>query len=972
MKTNESFELIQSREIPELNTQGHLYRHRHTGAELLSLVNDDENKVFGVTLRTPPADSTGIAHILEHAVLCGSEKYPVKEPFVELLKGSLKTFLNAFTYPDRTCYPVASTNLQDFYNLIDVYLDAVFNPRLTPEVLQQEGWHYELERAEDPLIYKGVVFNEMKGAYSAPERTLAEYAQHSLFPDNTYGVESGGHPKHIPDLTFEQFERFHTTLYHPSNARFFFYGDDDPDQRFGLVEGYLDGYQRLEVDSAIATQAQLDGPRSTEATYAASDGDGEGGKSMVAVNWLLHGELDTQTGLALQILDYILVGTPASPLRKALIESGLGEDLAGVGMETELKQFFFSTGLRGVEAANEAAVEELVLSTLRNLADEGIDPQTVEAAINTSEFRLRENNTGSYPRGLVLMLRSLTSWLYDRDPFEPLAFEAPLQAVKVMAQTEGYFSWLIRVHLVDNPHRTTVLLRPDVNQAAREEEEERQRLDSARELMSSADIDEVIAQTAKLKRLQEAPDAAEDLAKLPRLKLQDLDKNIRTVPLDIAEQEGAPVLYHDLFTNGIAYVDVSFDLRTVPQELLPYLSLFGRALTEIGTSKEDFVQLSQRIGSRTGGVWASLFTSSRRGDNQAVTRLFLRGKAMRSQVDDMLAIMGDVLNDVNLDNRERFLQMVLEEKAGEEAGLVPGGHGVVGMRLRSQFDEAGWLTEQIEGVSYLFFLRQLVDEIERDWEAVLAKLERLRELLVNGSTVLCNATMAAEDRAFFEGKLSGLLSCLPRAPVHLAQWQPQLREVEEGLVIPAQVNYVAKGVNLYDLGYELHGSVGVITRFLRNTWLWDRVRVQGGAYGAFCAFDHFSGVMVFASYRDPNVLATVENYDACAKFLRDLDLSDDELTKAIIGTIGELDAYQLPDAKGYTSMVRYLTGVTDEFRQEMRDAVLGTTAGDFKAFADVLERSNASGRVVAMGSRDALEGANDSHGGDWLEMVPVL
>lgn len=968
---DEAFELVQGRQIPELNIEGFLYRHRRTGAQLLSLVNDDENKVFGVTLRTPPTDSTGIAHILEHSVLCGSEKYPVKEPFVELLKGSLKTFLNAFTYPDRTCYPVASTNLQDFYNLIDVYLDAVFNPRLSPQVLQQEGWHYELDRPEDPLVYKGVVFNEMKGAYSAPERTLTEYAQHSLFPDNTYGVESGGHPKHIPDLTFEQFEHFHTTLYHPSNARIFFYGDDDPAKRFDLVEEYLERYEFEAVDSAIATQPRLDKPTTVEATYAASDGEGAS-KSMVAVNWLLHGDIDTETSLALQILDYILIGTPASPLRKALIESGLGEDLAGVGMETELKQLFFSTGLRGVEAGNEAAVEELVLRTMQELGESGIEPRTIEAAINTSEFRLRENNTGSYPRGLVLMLRSLTNWLYDRDPFEPLVFEAPLQEVKRRVQTEGYFSQLIRTHMVDNTHRTTVLLRPDVEQAAREEKEERQRLDSARSQMSSTDLDDVIAQTQELKRLQEAPDSAEDLAKLPRLELADLDKQIRTVPIDIAEQEGATVLYHDLFTNGIAYVDVSFDLRTVPQRLLPYLSLFGRTLTEIGTSKENFVQLSQRIGSRTGGIWANLFLASQRDDSSAVTRLFLRGKAMRSQVDDMLAIMGDVLLDVHLDNRERFLQMALEEKAGEEAGLVPGGHAVVSTRLRSQFDEAGWLSEHIEGVSYLFFLRRLVDEIERDWDAVRSALEEVRACLINSRTALCNVTMAAADRASFEGKLSNLLSRLPNAPVERAEWNPQLRQVEEGLVIPAQVNYVAKAVNLYDLGYKLHGSVGVITRFLRNSWLWDRVRVQGGAYGAFCAFDHFSGVMAFASYRDPNVVATVDNYDACAQFLRDMELSDDELTKAIIGTIGELDAYQLPDAKGYTSMVRYLTGVTDDFRQQMRDAVLATTARNFMDFADVLDEARAHGRVVAMGSQDALTAANDSRGGDWLDMVRVM
>ena len=517
-----------------------------------------------------------------------------------------------------------------------------------------------------------------------------------------------------------------------------------------------------------------------------------------------------------------------------------------------------------------------------------------------------------------------------------------------------------------------MLLRPDVEQASREQGEERERLESVRNQMSASDVDDVIAQTLELKRRQEAPDSPQDLAKLPRLKLEDLETQIRTVPIDVVEQEGARVLYHDLFTNGIAYVDVSFDFRTVPQDLLPYLSLFGRALTEIGTSSENFVQLSQRIGSHTGGVWASLFVSSQKNDSRAVTRLFVRGKAMRSQVDDMLAIMGDVLLDVNLNNRDRFKQMALEEKAGEEASLVPGGHAVVSTRLRSQFDETGWLSEHIEGINYLFFLRRLVDEIDNDWSGVLAKLEHLRTCVINSNTALCNVTMADTDRGAFAGKLSSLLSRLPRGPVEFAEWRPQLRAVEEGLVIPAQVNYVAKAANLYDLGYQLHGSVGVVTRFLRNTWLWDRVRVQGGAYGAFCAFDHFSGVMAFASYRDPNVAGTVDIYDDSAQFLKDLDLSDDELTKAIIGTIGELDAYQLPDAKGYTSMVRYLTGITDEFRQQMRDAVLSTTAQDFVDFAGILDAARAPGRVVAMGSQDALEAANDSRGGDWLDLVRVL
>ena len=980
---NGDFTLVSERNIPELGTRGYLYRHR-TGARLLSLVNDDENKVFGISFRTTPSDSTGVAHILEHAVLCGSDKFPVKEPFVELLKGSLKTFLNAFTYPDKTCYPVASQNVQDFYNLIDVYLDAVFHPRLSPQVLEQEGWHYELEEADQPLTYKGVVYNEMKGANSSPEQVLAEEVQQSLFPDNTYGVNSGGHPRHIPDLTWEQFEAFHRTLYHPSNAWIYMCGDDDPERRFDLLEEYLAGFEPLEADTAVRPQPRFQTPRRVEQTYAVSDESTSreesqaGSRSMVAVNWLLREDIDNETGLGLQILDYVLMGTPASPLRRALIDSGLGEDVAGCGMEAELRQMYFSAGLKGVEPGREPEVEALVLATLEELGAGGIDADTVAAALNTTEFRLRENNTGAYPRGLVLMLRALSRWLHEEDPFEALAFEAPLQAVKEKtralgeaADGNGYFEELIREHLLGNDHRTTVFLKPDKGQAQREGAEEKQRLDEARKAMSDEDVDQVMGRVRALKERQEKPDSAEDLSTLPRLQLGDLDRGIRQLPIEKTAIAGAPILYHDLFTNGIMYVDLSFDLRPVPQDLLPYLPLFGRALLEIGTEKQDFVRLSQRIGARTGGIWTHSFVSAQLGDPSAVGRFFIRGKAMVDQIGDMLDIMQEILLTVKLDNPERLLQMALEEKAAEESQIVPGGSAVVALRLRSRMDEAAWVSEQMEGITYLFFLRQLVEQIETDWSGVLAKLEQLRQILVNGNTLLCNATFPVADRAALEPRLQELIESLPMEPVNGSDWSRAGHPVDEGLVIPAQVNYVGQAGNLYDVGYELHGSAGVVTRFLRNTWLWDRVRVQGGAYGAFCSFDHFTGVFTYVSYRDPNILETLTAYEASGQFLRDLDLSDEELTKAIIGTIGDLDGYLLPDAKGHVSMVRELTGVTDEFRQEMRDAVLATTAKDFRDFAAALDAMKGRTQVVTLGPREALEAANTERP-SWLTLIPVL
>ena len=966
------FELVREETIPELDTRGILYKHR-TGAELLSLVNEDENKVFGINLRTPPTDSTGVAHILEHAVLCGSRKYPVKEPFVELLKGSLNTFLNAFTYPDRTCYPVASQNLRDFYNLVDVYLDAVFHPRLTPQVLQQEGWHYELEDAGDPLAYKGVVFNEMKGAYSDPEHLLLEYAQHSIFPDNTYGVESGGHPSCIPDLTYEQFEGFHRKFYHPANARVYFYGNDDPEHRLLLLEEYFKEFEPRRVDSAIAPQRPFAAPRRLVHPYAVSQEGDSDNQSMVAVNWLLEDGLDAETTMALHILDHILIGTPASPLHKALIDSGLGEEVVGAGLESELRQVYFSVGLRGVRRQRADEVEELILNTLGKLARKGIDGDLVAAAMNTAEFRLRENNTGSFPRGLALMLRSLSTWIYDRDPFAHLGFERPLNSIASRLRDGGLgFPDLIREYFLDNPHRSTLVLEPDAHLGGREEADERTRLERARSAMDPKDLEAVAAASSELRRLQETPDSPQALATLPRLQLSDLERNISTLPLEVVEQQGVRTLYHDIFTNGIVYLDVGFDLRVLPQEYLPYLPLFGRALLEMGTSREDFVKLAQRIGSRTGGIGAEVLVSAQHGKATPVGRLLLRAKAMTARAADMLDILRDVLLDVELDNKERFQQMALEEKAAKEAGLVPGGHRLVNVRLRSRFDETGWVAEQLRGVSYLFFLRRLVQEVEEDWPAVASRLGEIRRLLVNRSSMLVNITMDAADRTAFQRPFADFLAAIPAAATRHAVWKPPAHvRGGEGLAVPAQVNYVGKAANLYDAGYELHGSVGVITRYLGTTWLWDRVRVQGGAYGAFCSFDHFSGVLSYLSYRDPDLLGTLEVYDGSSRFLAELELSEDELTKAIIGAIGDLDLCQLPDAKGYTSLLRYLAGIGDEFRQQMRDEILGTTAEDFRKFAEVLRWVESKGEVVAMGAQEALEGASGQIGGG-LKVVRLL
>ncbi|RJP55620.1 MAG: peptidase M16 [Anaerolineaceae bacterium] len=958
---SKSFTLIKEQQIPEINSLARLYEHKRTGARLLSVINDDENKVFSINFRTTPKDSTGVAHILEHSVLGGSEKYPVKEPFVELLKGSLATFVNAFTYPDKTCYPVASQNEKDFYNLIDVYMDAALHPRITEETLMQEGWHYEINDPSEPLTFKGVVFNEMKGAYSSPENLLARTIQQSLFPKHIYGVDSGGDPANIPDLTYENFHAFWESYYHPSNAFIFFYGNDDPEKRLKLMEGYLKPFKKKKVKSAVPPGKPFKRPKKIETAYIASEGEDLDKKHYLTVNWKLPDTSDPVLNLSFQILAHALIGTPASPLKKALMDSGLGEDLAGIGLESDLREMIFSTGLKGTRARHAKKIETLIFETLQALVRDRMDPDTIAASLNTIEFALRENNTGAFPRGIALMLRALTTWLHDDDAFKLLAFEAPLQEVKDRLTSDPrYFERMIQTHLIENPHRTTLRFKPDPELGRRFEEQEQTRLKSAREAMSEDDIRRHVENTRKLKQLQETPDSPEALASIPTLDLQDLDKRVKTIPIEEIQVQDAKVLYHDIFTNGILYLDLAFDLRAMPQDLLPLTDIFARALFEMGTETEDFVKLSQRIGKSTGGIHGSSVGVTTQTSRETRAMLMIRGKSTVSQTNEMLDILRDVLLTAKFDDRERFKQIVLEEKAELESALAPAGHRFANMRLRGQFGGAGWITDQTKGIGYLFALRELARDVDKNWKKALAKLEAMREALINCKTLTVNATLDAANWKSIQPHVENFIFAMPVKDIQLSPFNIQPATRKEGLAIPAQVNYVGKGANLYDLGYEFDGSSQVVIGYLGMTHLWEKIRVQGGAYGAFAQFDDATGVLTFLSYRDPNLAATIKNYDSAAAFLKGLDssrLSESELKKAIIAAIGDLDAYQLPDAKGYTSMMRYFTGRTDELRQKIRDEALSTNGEDFIHFGEALEKAGHSDAVVVVGSQSALAGA---------------
>lgn len=962
------FRLVREDVVSEIDSVTRLWQHVKTGTQLLSVLNDDENKTFGVVLRTPPSDSTGVPHVLEHSVLCGSQKYPVKEPFVELIKSSLNTFLNAFTFPDKTCYPVASCNERDFYNLVDVYLDAVFHPTLTPDTLAQEGHHLELESVSDQVSIKGVVYNEMKGAYSSSDRVLAELSQRVLFPDTTYGVESGGHPRNIPDLKWEQFKSFYDQYYHPSNARMWFYGNDLEEKRLSKANSFLKDFDRLEVTSSIPLQSYWSEPRSFEFTYDAGSGELTN-KYMATLNWLLDppvDKIDPSEVLSLSVFNHILLSTSSSPLRKALTDSQLGEDVVGGGLETDLRQMMFSVGLKGMAKDSVDKMHKIIFDVLNDVKENGFSKGLVDASMNTIDFNLRENNTGSFPKGLALMLRSMTTWLHDADPIVPLKFEAAVRTLRQrLDRGEPVFQECVDKYILKNSHRAAVTLCPDPEFAKKEDKAEQDRIKAMTSSFTAEDFERVVSETKRLKAKQAAHDSPADIAKIPTLTRDDLEKKFKPVPYERFDEMGVTLLHHPAKTSGVVYVDMTLDISHVPTELLPLLSIFSGALTELGTSKLDYTELQQKIGAETGGIRSGTLLTTKyspTGDGAVLAKMAIRGKAMVSQIPTLFDLIGEILMDVDVTNKARIRQLLVEERAGLESGIAGSGHAVAGGRLGGMFRPTLWADEQMGGVEFLKAVRGLIQRVDNDWDSVVTDLKTLQMLIMSREEMMVNVTSSGSD---FQSVKPTVLSFLERLPEasggSVASWisNPKLlTRTNEGLIVPSTVNYVGKADNLYDLGFKLNGGHSLASRYLGTSYLWDTVRVQGGAYGGFCRLDPKSGMFMYLSYRDPNVNDTIKSYDGAAKFLSEVKLSSEDMTKAVIGMIGSIDSYLLPDAKCYSSALRILTGDTDEIRQGKREEVLGASVKDFRELGEALDSVRRNGTVVVVGGEDALKQAN--------------
>ncbi len=959
-ETYHGFRFTGEKEIKEVNVTGRIFLHEKSGARLLYLQNDDDNKVFSISFRTPPKDSTGIPHILEHSALCGSRKFPSKEPFIELAKGSLNTFLNAMTFPDKTMYPVASRNPEDFSNLMDVYLDAVFHPNIYqyPEIFMQEGWHYELESRDNPIAYKGVVYNEMKGLFSTPESVLFRKIPESLFPDTAYGHESGGDPEVIPNLTYEQFISFHRRYYHPSNSYIVFYGDGDLLEHLRVLhEGYLQDFEKISVDSEIALQPPYKEPREMETSYTVLPNEESKDKTFLSLNFAIDRATNPEMTLAFTILEYLLLETPAAPLKKALQDAGIGKDIFGA-FEKDILQPIFSVVVKNSNPDQREPFRSIVFETLSGLVKNGIDKKQIEAAINIHEFRLRESDFRGLPKGIVYCIAVMGSWLYEGDPFIHLQYEPTLVKVK-KALTERYFENLIQKYLIDNNHQSLVAVVPEKGLTERKVTEVAEELDSYKKGLSDEQIDDLVKQTAELKRRQTTPDSPEDLKKIPLLSLRDIDPESERLPLEEADQEKVRVLHHPLFTSGIAYANLFFDTSSVSQEDIPYISLLTSVLTKVSTRRYSYAELSNQILINTGGIHFATETFWHKDDDSLYyPKLLVKSKALVHRLPELGDLVGEILRSSRFDETKRLREIVQETRSRFEMGIYEMGHFVAAGRLLSYFSPRARYAEMLGGISYFQFLTEIEKNFEAMSDEIMSRLQRVATLVFNRENLLVSVTVEGAHRSAFTKNFPRILNALDDSPKGKEEYSLENTRKNEGLLTPGKVQYVAKGYNFKNLGFQYRGSLQVLRTIASLDYLWNRIRVQGGAYGSFARFSR-DGNMYFCSYRDPNLTETLDVYDGAADYFRSFDTDEREIRKYVIGTVSRLDHPLTPSMKGEVAAERYIRGIEHEDVQKVRDEILSTGNRDIRECADLIGESMHQNRLCVLGNEGKIRESSD-------------
>lgn len=941
IKKLQKYTFLKEEFIPEINSHMLHLEHNKTKAKILLLPNTDDNKVFTIGFRTPSEDSTGVAHIIEHSVLSGSRKFPAKDPFIELAKGSLNTFLNAMTYPDKTIYPVASRNHKDFQNLIDVYLDCVFYPNIYKEkkIFMQEGWHYALENPKEELKYTGVVYNEMKGVYSSADGLLARMIMKSIYEDHSYGEESGGDPEYITDLTYEDFLGFHKKYYHPSNSYIYFYGDMDMAEKLEWMDKeYLSEFEYLEVDSEIKDVLHWSNPKEFIYDYSISESENEENATYLSLNTLVDEEFDPIKNKAFQILSYVLFGKPGAVIKEALLEAGIGEDVSG-GYDYGIKFPSFAITVKNSNIDKKAEFMAIIKGSLRKIVSSGIDKEELLAAINVTEFQDRESDFGGYPNGLIYIMEIFNTWLYDKDPSANLRYENVYTELRKKI-SEGYFENLIKEVLLDNPHEALVILQPLKGLTTKREADLRKKLLKIKESLTPEQLQEIIKDTKELEEFQEAPTKREDLEKIPLLSREDLDRESEKAIWEenhlIFEDIKVPMIHSEIFTSGIAYMKLLFDASSLSMEELPYLAFLQRLLKQVDTQKYSYSKLATIINLNLGGIGFSFDTFV---ENESKTKFIfsVMAKSLMDKIPCAYDLMYEILFLSKLEDKKRIKELLAQEKANVKNVLVSAGHITALQRAASFVTKESYFDDATKGIRYYRFLEHLTENFEESIDETLEKIKNICRKILTVDNMLVHSTCTNQEYPYIEEETAKLCERIPKTQKRegevIYQGEPCSNEA---FTTSSMVNYVARYGNFKKHGFSYTGTLKILNNILNYHYLWENVRVKGNAYGCIALIGRNGGVG-FSSYRDPNLANTYKVYENIAEYVKNFEADEREMTKFIIGTISALDKPLTPALKGAKGLGAYLSKIDPEQIQKERIEILTAKAEDIRALYPLIQ-----------------------------------
>ncbi len=965
-----AYEVLKEEDLQDIHSKGWLLKHKKTGARVMLIENSDENKVFNIAFRTPPKNSTGVAHILEHSVLCGSREFPLKDPFVELVKGSLNTFLNAMTYPDKTCYPVASCNDRDFQNLMHVYLDAVFYPNIykKEEIFRQEGWNYHLEQKEGPLKYNGVVYNEMKGAFSSPDDVLEREIMNSLFPDTTYGCESGGDPVNIPDLSYEEFLDFHRQYYHPSNSFIYLYGNMDMEEKLEFIDShYLSAFDSLAIDSQIRDQEAFAQVKDIQKNYPVSEDEGEEDNTYLSYNMVVGEAADINLSLAFEVLDYALLSAPGAPLKQALLDAKIGKDIYG-SFEDGIKQTYFSIVAKGANLSQKEEFVKVIRDTLTKIMEEGIDKKAVTAGINYYEFRFREADFSSYPKGLMYGLDILSSWLYDdTKPFCEVQLLEGFEFLK-KALEEGYFEDLIRKYLLDNTHGAILSLVPEKGLAAKRDKELEEKLENYRKSLSDEELTRMVENTKALEAYQESEEDPEALTCIPMLSREDIKKEITGLTNEEHYVDDSLFLYHDVCTNGIGYADLLFEIHDFDVNTVHYLGLLKSVLGAVDTENYSYGELFNEVNARTGGISYGIEVFDDAQDTDAFRAMFaVRGKALYPEMDFMFSMIREVLTTSKLTDTKRLYEIIARVKSRAQASLASAGHSTAVLRGASYASPMAAFQDEMAGIGYYQFIEKLEKDFDSCKDEIVKNLRKVMEEVLRPENFCVSYTGERESLDVVKAQAAGIKKVLFNGQKPESVKQAPCIKKNEAFKTSGQVQYVAQNGNFRKKGLEYTGALEILKVILSYDYLWINLRVKGGAYGCMSGFKR-NGESFLVSYRDPHLKRTLEVYQGVPDYIRAFEADEREMTKYIIGTISNKDVPRTPQMQGSISKTAYFSNVTEDMLQKERNQILGAQKEDIQKLAALVEAVLSDDQICVVGSETAIEKAKDV----FMEVKPLI